>query len=204
MVIHATHIYTLSRRISDCPMDEKISRRKYIKSSGFIASLGMGLKQGRGKATSGSYDIDGNDKVRLAKIKSGDDVIEWFVVPKPWKEHLDNMNEIVANFNDEYAGHPGINETGLEPSEQSHDGRSGFRIFVGIENKDVISDLPEKYEGQPIHTELANKSVPQACYNDSNYDNMPGGVAISSNSIEACATSCTRVYYDAQLCTLGG
>lgn len=178
----------------------EFTRRSALKSLGLgIAGLGEGINLlPLGEPTT---------MVELPKLKNGDQVEQWFKVPKKWNDQRTRARRVLNRQRSSLESHTGVAGSALVRSEQTYHGIHGLQIEVFVENEHhPKKNLPSKIDGVPVKQTEAPEIKAGGCSDPSgdcvNYDTVQGVAGGEElcweqfGSIEGRATTTCRVTDD--------
>lgn len=124
----------------------------------------------------------GSEKKRVPKVLDGDHVIEWMEVPSAWLDQHHHAKEAKREFTNEMFRKEGVLDSSLVRSPDRYGDKHGFQIEVTINPETFNDDIPERYNGVTVVQEEGSpKDSGPTCYNDQNFDIMPGGAWIEGD-----------------------
>jgi hypothetical protein len=165
-----------------------ITRRQALKVAGSSLTAGALTQTGAASAI---------DRVKIPTListtRDGDEVAETKTVPKAWYEQHRLAKTVNEELQGELLGHPSVRSIGIGRSADTYGGKRGFDVVVAVSEHGSKSDVPDAIDGVNVRTETQSERT-LACYNDGDYNQIPGGVTIGGDG--GSGTSCCRVYYD--------
>lgn len=162
----------------------KISRRRIIQSLG---AGGLALRY-----VSGIGNAKNHGQLRVPKVLSGDDVVEWMEIPKEWWQHHNRVKKANRRFKEKMFQNNGVVGCGMIRSPERYGEKHGFQLEITVDPERFSREIPDRFEGVPVVRNDTTRYEP-VCYNESNYDSMPGGVWTRS---DLRGTSCCKVKYN--------
>lgn len=151
---------------------QTFSRRNALKGLG-VGALGV---SSIGLATA----TDRGDTVRIPITKRGDMVLKWKEVPRSWYEHMKHSKQVREEITLNHLDKPGIEGIATARWEKRFDGKYGLLVEVEVDPESYNGSLPDSKEGIPIRTTTAPNLRPGACCHHTDYDPVPGGVAVQA------------------------
>ncbi len=160
------------------------SRRSFLRGAGGAALA----------ATAGCLTRVGPwRQVRVPTLLAGDEVVHSRQVPKTWVEHVEvvetarrKLGEIAWEFD-------GVTTLKVTRSDVRYGGRPGLGLAVELSRPEGEIHLPDEIDGVPVRLESGRERGLSACYNDRDFDPIPGGVVVEPTEGDAFGTACCRV-----------
>jgi len=75
---------------------------------------------------------DKDDSVKLPKLVSGDEVVEYIHVPRDWYEHIQHVENVRQNVRKKVNGNRNVTSISVVPSNKEYGGKKGLQIKVRL------------------------------------------------------------------------
>lgn len=147
--------------------DIVVNRRTAIKSFSGLAGLAA-------LPTLGTASIDTTE---IATVKRDGEVLKTATVATEWYEQVQRIRREVKALQKELIDTPGVKFIGYGFSNDYIHDRTRPEFEVGYDPKLLKTELPERYSDFNIRTEESEGNEP-LCYNQGDYNPVPGGVTI--------------------------
>lgn len=134
------------------------------------------------------------DQVRVPTLHAGDGVAREDRVPRAWKAHVETVWAARERLGEQLSDLDGVVGLKVVRSDVEYGGRPGLRLGIELASTDAEVDLPEDVDGVPVSVEEALDRGLGACYNDADFDPVPGGVIVEAAEGGAFGTACCRVF----------
>jgi len=156
-----------------------ISRRQTLRSVGTMSGISL----------LGIPNIaDKDDSVKLPKLVSGDEVVEYIHVPRDWYEHIQHVENVRQNVRKKVNGNRNVTSISVVPSNKEYGGKKGLQIKVRLrpenqkgDNKNKIlpePPIPDHIDGIPVvFGEKSDRK--QGCTNFDTSSNVAGGQVLA-------------------------
>ncbi len=135
---------------------------------------------------------------RVPTLHAGDGVAREDRVPQAWKAHVETVWAARERLGEQLSDLDGVVGLKVVRSDVEYGGRPGLRLGIEVTGTDADVDLPEDVGGVPISVETALDRGLGACYNDADFDPVPGGVIVEAAEGGAFGTACCRVFDDGE------
>lgn len=127
----------------------RTGRRTVLKKGAIVAS-GLHLAATPGVGANGKT-------VRLPKFTSGDEVLEYFEVPREWDVHRKHVKNVQRRVIDRYADDTGVHGIGLSRSSKTYGGKNGLQVTLAVSDSYDGTDIPASIDGVPVTTDLGER-----------------------------------------------
>lgn len=125
----------------------------------------------------------GEETVRVPKARSAEGVELWREVPKTWFDHVQREKKVIRSFQSQLSDREGVGGISSVRSFERFGGQRGLQIKIEIDESKFTGTIPERYDDIPVTVKDIPEQEPLGCYNDQNFDSMPGGVFIDGEPL---------------------
>ncbi|WP_225332869.1 S1 family peptidase [Halomicrobium urmianum] len=166
-------------------MADRFGRRTFLTTIGSAATLSTAGCSVRSGSSNGA---------QVPTLLAGDEAVRRDRVPDTWKAHVETVWIARERLGEQLSGLEDVVGLKVVRSDVEYGGRPGLRLGVELASPEAEIDLPKDVEGIPVSVEEALERGLSACYNDADFDPVPGGVIVEAAEGGAFGTACCRVF----------
>jgi len=136
----------------------------------------------------------GTRTTRIPVLASGGSTVHSRRVPRTWHRHVAEVRRVRQVIEAELSGEDGVGGVKIVRSDDRYGDLRGLELAVELYRS--VTPIPTEIEGIPVTNENALERGLSACFNEGDFDPVPGGVVVEPGGVSRFGTTCCRTFVD--------